>query len=252
VRSIILSYAGTVLKGLLNALAWLGRGPFDALVVAKEASNQQRSMWKWLWWVSPLIHGFSEGLYRAFAEVIGNTVFGLVLFLNSVRHFIFGVTRRRAQGILDGMIYGFQGLLFDSLVMPFSQLYYQTTAAHQDWGWGSGAIVFFLCLLRILLGLGPVMGVFHFLSCCCEGVANVLLHEEAQFAPFENQRRIDPVILDPISDDPIDSMQSREFTPRNRGGGTTMPRKWWLFTRARDVITDDDEVMEKMMQALHP
>lgn len=256
VRSIILSYVATVFKGLLNAVWWLARGPFDALVVAKEVGSRQKGKpWCYescLWWVSPLIYGLSEGMYRALAEVIGNTVFGLVLFLNMVRHIIFGVTRRRAQGILDGMMFGFQGLLFDSLILPFSQLYFQTMTAHQDWGWSTAAVVFVLCTMRILLGLGPVMGVFHFLSCCCEGIANVLLHEEAQFAPFENQRRINPVIFDPITDDPLDGLQlsNEKATPVREPTSSTLPRKWWLFTRARDVMTDDDEVMEKMMQAL--
>jgi len=128
--SIILSYSAALLKGLLNALWWLARGPFDALTVARDARLRQPGQW-WhidsvMWWVSPLIHGASEGLYRALAELIGNTIFGIVLILNAIRHLVLGVTRKRAHGILDGFMYGVQGLFLDTFVTPFSQLYFQT------------------------------------------------------------------------------------------------------------------------------
>ena len=57
-------------------------------------------------WVSPLIHGLGEGTYRAMAEFIGNSVFGIVLILNAVRHLILNTGRHRTQSILDGFVYG--------------------------------------------------------------------------------------------------------------------------------------------------
>jgi hypothetical protein len=257
VRSIILSYVAIVVKGLINAVWWLARGPFDALTVARETTSRQSMKW-WeldalLWWVSPVIHGISEGMYRALAEVIGNTVFGIVLILNALRHVILGATRKRAHGILDGLVYGVQGLILDTVATPFTQLYYQTNVAYQDWGYSMALIVFGLCVVRILLLFGPILGVFHLLACWCEGLANALLHEEAQFAPFEGQRRTESISFEPLVDDSTASWQS------DLGGTTShvqnmkmaLPKKWFLFSRAKRVVLDDDEVMEKMGQWLY-
>jgi hypothetical protein len=252
VWSIILSYAAALLKGVWNAVLWLFRGPFDALTVARETRHMQpkrkRRCWeeiiacggicdKVLWWVSPLIHGLSEGMYRALAELIGNSIFVVVLILNAIRHLILGATRKRATSILDGVLYGIHGLVLDTLVTPFTQLYHQTTVAYQDWGKSMVVLVFLLCVVRILLCMGPILGVFHFLACFAEGLANALLHEDAQYAQFEARRKTESVIYDPMTDEnsiPLDDIDEVMSPERQETG--------W-FSRAKEV-TDDEVVMQ--------
>ena len=76
----MLSYMAAILKGSVNALWWLARGPYDALDAAMQSEERG-----WLFWVDPLVQGLSEGTYRALAELVGNALFGVVLILNSVR-----------------------------------------------------------------------------------------------------------------------------------------------------------------------
>jgi len=262
VRSIILSYVAIVIKGILNAIWWLARGPFDAIYVAFDAMPWELTRWwhpaAWLWWVEPFIRGLSEGTYRALAELVGNTVFGLVLILNALRHIILGTTRKRAHGILDGLVYGVQGLVLDTVATPFTQMYHQTMVASQDWGNSMALFVFVLCILRI--PYGPILGVFHFLACCCEGLANALLHEEAQFAPFEAQRRTEGMVADPLHDDSSVSWGEGQLSDSTRSTNTlalphSTDNKWWIpsFNRAKQrvktakrVVTDEDEAMAAM------
>jgi len=252
IRSIILSYVATVLKGLCNALWWLFRGPFDALIVSWESPSRKGKRW-WslqslLWWVSPLIRGFSEGMYRSLVEIVGNTVFFIVLILNAIRHLILGSTRKRAHGILDGLVYGFQGLLLDIIVTPLTRMVSQTTVAYQDWGNSMAVFVFVLCSVRLLFGAGPVLGVFHLLACVCEGLANALLHEEVQFAPFEGQRRTESVVFDPQVDESAyhSDMDVSRHISNVQNMKMPLPKKWWLFSKAKMVVTDDDAVMDQM------
>jgi len=252
--SIILSYVATILKGLLNALWWLARGPYDAINVA-HASRQGS-----LWWVSPVVHGVAEGTYRAMAELIGNSVFGVVVVLNAIRHPILNATRPRAQSLLDGVIYGFRGLVLDSVFTPMQQLLLQTQVAYQDWGQLRAVVV--LCLSLLRLPLGPVLGGLHFVASSCEGLANILLHEEAQFAPFEPQRVIEGVSLGPTMDsrDTFANLQvagaatSRSQTPTEETPHAELPRNWWQFQwplqRVTRLVADDDEVLETVGRPL--
>merc|ERR1711920_546239 len=77
----------------------------------------------------------------------------------------------------------------DSLFTPLQQLFLRTQVAYQDQGNLHAALTFCLWVLRI--PLGPPLGALHFTASCCEGLANILLHEEAQFAPFEPQRMVE-------------------------------------------------------------
>merc|ERR1711924_390787 len=105
--------------------------------------------------------------------------------------------------------------------------------------------------------MGPILGVCHFLACVCEGLANALLHEEAQFAPFEPQRTTFSIAVDPSLDEtplldwstatvslPSEASPPKEVVPSaaNWGGGFA------AFARmGRNVITnvqDDEKVME--------
>jgi len=90
--------------------------------------------------------------------------------------------------------------------------------------------------------------VFHLLACCGEGLANALLHEEAQFAPFEAQRRIESVVFDPLMDEFTTHIESDPTVSAQHVSQMKMslPKKWWLFSRAKRVVMDDDEVMAKM------
>lgn len=184
--SVMLSYMAAILKGSMNALWWLARGPYDAL----DAANQNEGERDWFFWVDPLVQGLSEGTYRAFAELVGNALFGVVLILNSIRQVILGVPRPRAQSFLDGILQGFFGLVVDTFLTPMRQLVLQTQIAYHDWGISRASLVFCLCLLRVFLG--PFLGLLHLCASILEGLANLLLHEEAQFAPFELQRAPEP------------------------------------------------------------
>lgn len=192
--SVILSYLATILKALLNAIWWLGRGPYDSVTVAKQSREKSGETCGYFWWLSPwvlspFVHGTSEGTYRALAELVGNTTFGAVLIFNGFRQMILGTARPRAQSLLDGFVLGVQGLMLDTFVTPFQQLVVQTQVAHQDWGAFTAILVLFFSLAR--LPLGPGLGLLHFAAASCEGLASVLLHEEAQFAPFEAQRTVE-------------------------------------------------------------
>ncbi|CAJ1458983.1 unnamed protein product [Effrenium voratum] len=154
--SVFLSYMAAILKGSLNALWWLARGPYDALDAAKQSYEGPRP---WLFWVDPVVQGLAEGTYRAFAELVGNSLFGVVLILNIIRQVILGVPRRRAQGFMDGILQGFSGLVVDSTLTPVRQLLLQTQIAYHDWGVFRASVVFCLCLFRIVLG--PALGVLH-------------------------------------------------------------------------------------------
>merc|ERR550537_1244766 len=120
--------------------------------------------------------------------------------------------------------------------------------------------VFTLCVLRI--PYGPIMGVCHLLACFCEGLANALLHEEAQFAPFEAQRRTEGIVADPLTDESSASVSwddgarttDAQAQPVLTSPGST-EKKWWLpaFNRAKlkvktakRVVTDEDEAMATM------
>eukprot|EP00434_Breviolum_minutum_P000338 symbB.v1.2.000283.t1/scaffold23.1/size449444/10 len=184
--SVMLSYMAAILKGSMNALWWLARGPYDAL----DAANQSEGERDWFFWVDPFVQGLSEGTYRAFAELVGNALFGVVLILNSLRQVILGVPRPRAQSFLDGILQGFYGLVVDTFLTPMRQLVLQTQIAYHDWGILRASVVFCLCLLRVFLG--PALGALHLAASVLEGLANLLLHEEAQFAPFEMQRAPEP------------------------------------------------------------
>jgi len=188
--SVTLSYMAAILKGSMNALWWLARGPYDAVDAALPSAEEKRP---WFYWVEPLVQGLAEGTYRAFAELVGNSLFGIVLVLNSIRQLILGVPRPRAQSFLDGILLGFAGLVIDTFLTPARQLVLQTQVAYHDWGIFHASIVFVLCLLRI--SLGPALGVLHLAASSIEGLANLLLHEEAQFAPFETQRSVEPISL---------------------------------------------------------
>ncbi|CAJ1376943.1 unnamed protein product [Effrenium voratum] len=148
--------------------------------------------------VDPVVQGLAEGTYRAFAELVGNSLFGVVLILNIIRQVILGVPRRRAQGFMDGILQGFSGLVVDSTLTPVRQLLLQTQIAYHDWGVFRASVVFCLCLFRIVLG--PALGVLHLAASSIEGLTNLLLHEEAQFAPFEMQRSTEPLPLPPRRD----------------------------------------------------
>jgi len=254
-RSVFLSYFATIVKGIVNALWWLFRGPFDALTVAKESGSATRH--PWFWWTLPMVFGSAEGTYRAMADLVGNSVFFVVLVLNTIRQVIIRTPRPRAQSLLDGLVYGFRGFLLDAfLVTSFHQLWLQTCIAYQDWGRVWAAIVFCIWLLKV--PLGPFLGVLHFIASICEGLAHILLHEEAQFAPFEPQRIVESESWNPYMElpDATDghfapmavSGFGAEVAPRNE-----VPKKWWLFQTQRVIqaIADDDEVMERMRRPMH-
>jgi len=194
IQSISLSYLFSFANGFLSGSIWLVRGPGDALTVAWHRHSNS-----WVWWVSPLVHGIAEGLYRFFAEVLGNVFFFIVFICNVSRNMLLGATRPRAQGILEGLIYGIRGFFLDMVHTPTSQLVKQTRIAYQDRGKMFAAFAFGIGLIRI--PLGPVFGVLCFLACFFEGLANALLHEEAQFAPFEAQRNVEPVMPKPSLED---------------------------------------------------
>eukprot|EP00439_Symbiodinium_sp_Y106_P022261 s449_g2.t1 len=123
--SVTLSYMAAILKGSMNALWWLARGPYDAVDAALPSAEERRP---WFYWVEPLVQGLAEGTYRAFAELVGNSLFGIVLVLNSIRQLILGVPRPRAQSFLDGILLGFAGLVIDTFLTPARQLVLQTQA----------------------------------------------------------------------------------------------------------------------------
>eukprot|EP00929_Paragymnodinium_shiwhaense_P101352 TRINITY_DN64369_c0_g3_i1.p1 TRINITY_DN64369_c0_g3~~TRINITY_DN64369_c0_g3_i1.p1 ORF type:complete len:4057 (+),score=754.11 TRINITY_DN64369_c0_g3_i1:92-12262(+) len=273
--SIIVSYLFAILKALVNAVTWLVRGPFDAVTVAynqggRSPDEKASSTRPCLWWVSPLVHGTAEGTYRALAEIVGNAAFGVVLIMNAVRHIVFGTTRPRGQSILDGLAYGFKGLLVDTFILPFSQLGSQTQVAYQDWGLLHSTLIFFLGLLRVPLGV--VVGAMNFVASSLEGLANVLLHEEAQFANFEPQRTVESVSLargdpshkldflsttslhaDAISPNALSSHNDeRSPLPESNAAGAN---RWWVFrqplehmSRVGRVMLDDDAVMDLVQE----
>ncbi|CAE7613302.1 unnamed protein product [Symbiodinium natans] len=144
--SVTLSYMAAILKGSMNALWWLARGPYDAVDAARPNAEEQGP---WFYWVEPLVQGVAEGTYRAFAELVGNSLFGIVLVLNSIRQLILGVPRPRAQSFLDGILQGFAGLVVDTFLTPARQMVLQTQVAYHDWGVLRASLVFALCLLRI-------------------------------------------------------------------------------------------------------
>jgi len=192
-KSVVIFYFGNSLMGIMSALVWLGRGPRDALEVCWESGGDSP-----LWWLQPLFYGMAEGVYRALAELVGNLIVFLVVILNTTRHIIIGTPRKRASGILDGFFHGFWGLVVDCTFTPSWQLLVQVRLTHQDWGFHWACAVFSISLIRI--PLGPFIGVLHFLASVLEGIANTLLHEEAQFAPFEVQRTVESVTLDQMVD----------------------------------------------------
>ncbi|CAK9103948.1 unnamed protein product [Durusdinium trenchii] len=264
--SVILSYMASILKGSMNALWWLARGPYDAL----DAANQSEGERDWFFWVDPFVQGLSEGTYRAFAELVGNALFGVVLILNSIRQVILGVPRPRAQSFLDGIVQGFFGLIVDTFLTPMRQLVLQTQIAYHDWGLGRAIPVFCLCLLRVFLG--PALGALHLAASSIEGLANLLLHEEAQFAPFEMQRAPEPEPARTVTG--VLSMQARfqssvlsptQAPAMPRSGGRTPPtnsqglkslkmgeaQSWWKrrygsLNSLTEMLADDDAVMDRM------
>mmetsp|Transcript_21896 Transcript_21896/g.62886 ORF Transcript_21896/g.62886 Transcript_21896/m.62886 type:complete len:203 (+) Transcript_21896:3-611(+) len=200
------------------------------------------------------------------ADLLGNTIFFIVLFLNAVRHALIGTTRPRAQSLLDGLVYGCRGLVMDMFLITWmQQMALQTRIAYQDWGtiW---AIVKFVRWV-LLSPFGPILGALNFVASFCEGLAHILLHEEAQFAPFEPQRIVESEAWSPFLEmqDALKGFVGGEPSLLVRGGfadRTSAPRpeepkKWWLFQmeRVRRAIADDDEVMERVRRpvqyALH-
>jgi len=268
-RSLILSYLATIVKGMVNALWWLFRGPYDALTVASERGGPQRH--RFTWWIPPLVNGSAEGTYRAMADLLGNTVFFLVLCLNAIRHLTLRTTRPRAQSLLDGIVYGFQGFILDTFfVTSTQQLLLQTRIAYQDWGGIWAFMVFWLWLLR--LPFGPLLGVLHFAASCCEGLAHILLHEEAQFAPFEPQRTVESEAWNPFTDqhDALRGLSTVEGQygssshlsshligghAANHAPQTEVPKNWMLLQRLTRAVADDDAVMQRIRRpvqaALH-
>jgi hypothetical protein len=259
IRSIILSYLAATLKGVLNAMWWLVRGPYDACTVARDRTQDQTTeAMSILWWVSPTVHGVSEGTYRAMAELIGNTIFGFVLVLNAIRQLILNAPRPRVQSILDGVVLGLRGLFLDSLFTPLQQLFLQTRVAYQDQGNLQAAIIFCTGVLRI--PLGPPLGALHFTASCCEGLANILLHEEAQFAPFEPRRTVESIPRD-LTFEPgggmgeLDAAFSREISISEPVSPLTAHAEepsgilQRLQHGLQHVISNDDQVMEHFTNA---
>jgi hypothetical protein len=251
-RSIVLSYLATTVKALINALWWLARGPYDAVKVTSQGvAAGSRS---YIWWVSPLVYGTAEGTYRAMAELVGNTIFAIVLLLNMIRQLVLGLPRARANSLLDGLALGFRGLILDTFFTPTRQLVLQTQMAYQDWGIVTAVIR--CCLYLVLVPLGPPLGALHFVAACFEGLANILLHEEAQFAPFEPQRTVESISTGLSLGD-----RSLEGRTISRGASafedSVAPaqsiegsRRWTLVTMFRESrrlltrATDDDHVMD--------
>eukprot|EP00928_Gymnodinium_smaydae_P033159 TRINITY_DN23828_c0_g2_i3.p1 TRINITY_DN23828_c0_g2~~TRINITY_DN23828_c0_g2_i3.p1 ORF type:complete len:285 (-),score=62.00 TRINITY_DN23828_c0_g2_i3:110-964(-) len=249
--------SATALRGS-EASVQAFRGPYDAFIVA----YRKRSKSKLLWMVHPLVHGTAEGTFRAMAELVGNMAFGVVLFLNAVRHLLLGTTRPHAPSILDGLAYGFRGLLLDTLVTPFTQLFRQTETAYQDWGPVTAFIIFLLSIIRMLGG--SVLGLLNFVACCLEGLANVLLHEEAQFANFEPQRSIEPraeigsnyddgaVVGDGANVlDMMEMMSSSRERTTHRARGHAGVGPLGFIERMQKVgraMMDEDEVMEMVLR----
>lgn len=103
------------------------------------------------------------------------------------------------------------------------------------------------CVYLLLLPLGPPLGVLHFVASCCEGLAHILLHEEAQFAPFEPQRTIESEAWNPYMETQEtsfrasmseESLASAESTHPQRGtSADAQKRKWFNFV-------DDDEAID--------
>jgi len=249
-KSIILSYLATILKGMLSALWWLVRGPYDALSVARASEEASiRSMYRSVtWWLPPLVHGSAEGTYRAMADLLGNSVFFIVLLLNAIRHVLIRNTRPRAQSLLDGLVYGFKGLMMDTFLWTWvEQTVLQTRIAYQDSGstWASATFLTWL----IILPLGPCLGVLNFVASVCEGLAHILLHEEAQFAPFEPQRVVDSEAWSPFLDmqDAFRSFNGEGPSAGDQDMETEKPRspradssRMWIFR----ALADDDEMMK--------
>ncbi|CAD7922482.1 unnamed protein product [Amoebophrya sp. A25] len=143
------------------------------------------------WWIVPLQHGFSEGFYRAMTEISGNLLITVVFIANFLHKLSLGTSRQKANGILEGFIFGIRGLVLDSLVTPTVRLVAWTRTSLHDYGRSVALLSFTFALLRI--PLGPVFGVLHLVAAVCEGLASALLQEEAQFAQFEPQRSVEGI-----------------------------------------------------------
>jgi len=262
--SIIVSYLAAIVKALVNAIMWLGRGPFDSVLVAYQQSRQvvgaggEPQPRSFLWWVSPLIYGTAEGTYRGLAELVGNTAFGIVFFLNTFRHIAVGTARPRIQSILDGLAFGFRGFFMDTLITPFSQSYFQTQTAYQDWGAITACVIFVLSVLRV--PFGSLFGLMNLIACSLEGLANVLLHEEAQFANFEPQRITEPLpsksswLSAQTSQHQarlsqgVDEKEQRQYRAGTDSGSSThwfsWRRPWKTVQHVTRAMMDDDQVMD--------
>jgi len=147
------------------------------------------------WWVVPLIHGLSEGLYRAFAEILGHLLIFILFWCNLIHRPVIGTSRERAHSVLDGLSLGIRGLFRDTLMTPWIRAIEVTRLTLHDYGklHGIGAGLFFAC---VTVPLGPLWGVLHFVASFCEGTSMVLLQEEAQFAVFEPQRNLNWHLID--------------------------------------------------------
>uniref|UniRef100_A0A7S2KXE0 Uncharacterized protein n=1 Tax=Zooxanthella nutricula TaxID=1333877 RepID=A0A7S2KXE0_9DINO len=199
------------------------------------------------------------------ADLLGNSVFFAVLLSNAIRHFLIRSARPRAQSLLDGLVYGFRGFLLDAfMVTSLQQLLLQTRIAYQDWGNIWATIVFCVWLLK--LPLGPFLGALNFAASCGEGLAHILLHEEAQFAPFEPQRTVESEAWSPFWDIQ-DAFRDDAFADRSSvvlpslGRDSTepapepeVPKKWWLFQmrRVARIMADDEEVMDRVRRTIQP
>eukprot|EP00392_Amoebophrya_sp_AT5.2_P010257 g10314.t1 len=126
------------------------------------------------WWVVPLQHGLSEGFYRAMTEVSGNI---LISIRTDAR------CRQKANGILEGFVFGLHGLVTDSLFTPTLRLIGWTREALHDYG---RTVAVFSNAARN----GFFTPLMHLVAAIAEGLASALLQEEAQFALFEPQRNL--------------------------------------------------------------
>ncbi|CAD7951515.1 unnamed protein product [Amoebophrya sp. A120] len=140
------------------------------------------------WWIVPLQHGLSEGAYRAMTEISGNILITIVFVANFLHKLSLGSSRQKANGILQGIVFGIRGFFLDSFLTPTIRLISWTQNALHDYGRSVAFLSFLLALLRI--PLGPVFGFLHLIAAVCEGLASALLQEEAQFALFEPQRTL--------------------------------------------------------------
>eukprot|EP00397_Hematodinium_sp_SG-2012_P000009 GEMP01000009.1.p1 GENE.GEMP01000009.1~~GEMP01000009.1.p1 ORF type:complete len:5179 (+),score=1153.32 GEMP01000009.1:581-16117(+) len=195
----ISSYPGIAIKGILEGGWWLFRGPFDHISLAYKRELAYResltgftswTMFLSPWWVSPLLHGISEGFYRGMAEVCGNTFLCFVFFTNIFKFLLFWeVHRPRSLSVLDGMFTAFGSLFRDLLVTPVRLLIRQTRRFLQDYGKLAALVVIGLSIIRLPFGI--LIAVLEFLASVSEGFANSLLLEEAQFVLSEEQRKFD-------------------------------------------------------------